>query len=389
MPRQRAPQEWPVPDERLQPGVAPVAESETLVGAPGPPPPGVRRWYDDHLAAGLIALLVLVLLVAGAAYYLSHRHTKSATPPTTVVVTTVAKAKTPQAKAMPALVGLTQQAAVARLQRMHVSATVVQHPSSQARGTVISQRPAQASALTASTPVTLVVSTGVTKIAVPNLVGQPVASARSSLTALGLRAATTSVTMPGKPAGTVVDQAPKPGKMLAKNGLVTLSVVNGPGAGQKTTTTATTATTVTTTTPSSQPQTATVPDVSSQNEPAAVQALAQAGILPSLVFVSNSSDPLGTVEAQAKPQGATVPYHSHLQINISSGQSPTTEQMPNVVGSTLQQALAEINGAHLRMIYVKLAGPREQAGKIVQQSPLPGSGAPQGAQVLVFLGVYR
>src|SRR5579864_6373403 len=105
MPRQRAPQEWPVPDERLQPGVAPdVAESETLVGAGGPPPSGVRRWYDDRLAAGLIALLVLVLLAAGAVYYLHHRHNKSATQPTTVVVTTVAKAKTPQAKAMPLLV---------------------------------------------------------------------------------------------------------------------------------------------------------------------------------------------------------------------------------------------------------------------------------------------
>ncbi|HEY4413712.1 MAG TPA: PASTA domain-containing protein, partial [Gaiellaceae bacterium] len=275
-----------------------------------------------------------------------------------------------------------QQAAVARLQRMHVSATVVQHPSSQPTGTVISQRPAQASALNANTPVTLVVSTGVTTIAVPNLVGQPVASARSSLTGLGLRAATTSVTMPGKPAGTVVDQAPKPGKKLAKNGLVTLSVVKAPGAGQ------TTATTATTTASTSQPQTATVPDVSSQNEPAAVQALTQAGILPSLVFVS-SSDPLGTVEAQAKPQGTTVPYRSHLQINISSGQNPTAEQMPNVVGMTLQQALAQINGAHLRMLYVKIASPRSQAGKIVQQSPLPGSGAPQGAQVLVFLGAYR
>jgi serine/threonine-protein kinase len=236
--------------------------------------------------------------------------------------------------------------------------------------------------LNANTPVTLVVSTGVTTIAVPNLVGQPVASARSSLTGLGLRAATTSVTMPGKPAGTVVDQAPKPGKKLAKNGLVTLSVVKAPGAGQ------TTATTATTTASTSQPQTATVPDVSSQNEPAAVQALTQAGILPSLVFVS-SSDPLGTVEAQAKPQGTTVPYRSHLQINISSGQNPTAEQMPNVVGMTLQQALAQINGAHLRMLYVKIASPRSQAGKILQQSPLPGSGAPQGAQVLVFLGAYR
>jgi serine/threonine-protein kinase len=382
MPRSRAPQDWPVPDERLRPS---AAESETLVGVGGPPP-GARRWYDDHLAAGLLSLLVLLLVVAGAAYYFHHRHHHAAAPAQTVVVTTVAKPKTPHATAMPPLVGLTQQAAAARLQRMHVSATVVQRPSSRARGTVVSQQPAQASALTAQTPVTLVVSTGVTKIAVPNLVGQPAAKARASLGALGLRAATTSVTMAGKPAGTVVDQAPKPGKKIAKSGLVTLSVVKAPGG--KTTATVTTATTATTSAAPAQPQTATVPDVSGQDEAAAVQALAQAGILPSLVFVS-SSDPLGTVEAQAKPQGATVPYRSHLQINISSGQNPTPEQVPNVVGSTLQQALARMNGAHLRMIYVNLAVPRSQAGKVAQQTPLPGSGAPQGAQVLVLLGVYR
>ena len=386
MPRQRAPQDWPVPDGRLQPGAPPnVAESDTLVGVAGPPP-GARRWYDDHLAAGLLALLVLVLLAGGAAYYLQHRHNhRTAAPPPTVVVTTVATAKTPQTKAMPPLVGLTQQAAVARLQRMHLLATVVLHPSSRPRGTVVSQQPAQASGLTATTPVTLVVSTGVATIAVPSLVGQPVAQARASLGALGLRTATTSVTMPGKAAGTVVDQAPKPGKKLAKNGLVTLSVAKG-SATQSTTGTTTTA--ATTTTATAQPTTATVPDVTQQNEAAAVQALSQAGILPSLVFVS-SSDPLGTVEAQAKQQGATVPYHAHLQINISSGQSATMEHVPNVVGMTLQQALAAINGARLKLLYVKLAVPRRQAGKVVQQTPLPGNGAPQGAQVVVFLGVHR
>ncbi|HEY4412467.1 MAG TPA: hypothetical protein VGN06_05670, partial [Gaiellaceae bacterium] len=60
MPKQRAQQDWPVPDERLQPNQPNVAE-ETLVGAGGPPPPGVRRRFDDHLAAGLLALLLLVL----------------------------------------------------------------------------------------------------------------------------------------------------------------------------------------------------------------------------------------------------------------------------------------------------------------------------------------
>jgi beta-lactam-binding protein with PASTA domain len=133
-----------------------------------------------------------------------------------------------------------------------------------------------------------------------------------------------------------------------------------------------------------------MPDVSGQKEAGAVQALDQAGILASLVFVP-ASDPLGTVEQQAKSAGTTVPYHSHVQINLSKGPNATTNaQVPNVVGQTLTQAVSSLNGAHLRLIYVKLpVTSKAQAGKVVQQSPLSGGQAPQNAQVLVYVGAYR
>jgi beta-lactam-binding protein with PASTA domain len=116
--------------------------------------------------------------------------------------------------------------------------------------------------------------------------------------------------------------------------------------------------------------------------------MSQAGILPSLTWVPGS-DELGTVVAQAKPSGTIVPYHSHVQINLSSGPgTKTAEQVPNVVGKSLKDALATINGAHLRMIYVKLSvSDRSQAGKVVQQSPLGGT-APENAQIVVWLGAY-
>jgi beta-lactam-binding protein with PASTA domain len=388
MARRRAAQDWPVPPE--QGAIRDPAREQTLVAEP---PPAARRWYDDHLALGLGAILVLLLVAAGAAgaaYYLHHRH-RTAAPVTTVVVTThPAKTATAAATpaAMPPLVGLSETQALARLRQYKISATVVKRPASRPPGTVIAQRPAQATAVGASTPVTIVVATGVTKVAVPNFVGQPVAQARAALQKLGLRSTTTAVTGAGKPAGTVVDQAPKPGANVTKDRLVTLSVAK---ASPKTASTSTSgsATTATTTAAPAQPQTASVPDVSGQTEAAAVQAFVQAGIEPSLVFVS-AGDPLGTVEAQAKPAGTTVPYRSHVQINVSEGANPgATEHVPNVVGRTLQQALAAINAAHLKMIYVKIAVPRSQAGKIAQQSPLAGGGAPENAQVLVFLGVYK
>ena len=178
---------------------------------------------------------------------------------------------------------------------------------------------------------------------------------------------------------------------------MTLSVAKRPPT-QTTTTTQTRTQTTTTTAPGGgvgtaapapTPKTATVPDVTGQSANDAAHALARQGILASIVFVA-SDDPLGTVEQQAKSSGATVPYHSHVQINVSSGpNASTTEQVPSVIGSTLQQAVTALNRAHLRLIYVKLAVPRAQAGKIVQQSPLPGGRAPANAQVLVFLGAFK
>jgi beta-lactam-binding protein with PASTA domain len=112
------------------------------------------------------------------------------------------------------------------------------------------------------------------------------------------------------------------------------------------------------------------------------------GVLASLAFVP-ADDPLGTVEQQAKPEGTTLPYRSHVQVNISRG--PGTKEdvaVPNAIGQTLTQAVATMNGAQLRLIYVKLpVTAKSQVGKIVQQSPLAGGKAPQNAQVLVYLGV--
>ena len=93
-----------------------------------------------------------------------------------------------------------------------------------------------------------------------------------------------------------------------------------------------------------------------------MQSLNRAGIIASLAFIPGS-DPLGTVEGQAKQSGTTVPYHSHMQINISSGPGDKPkEQVPNVIGQPLQQALSSINGAHLRLLYLKFPVTLAQPG---------------------------
>ena len=91
------------------------------------------------------------------------------------------------------------------------------------------------------------------------------------------------------------------------------------------------------------------------------------------------------------PADTTVPFHSHVQLNISRGPSNNPlVTVPDVIGQTLQQAVSTLNDAHLRLIYVKYpVTSQSQAGKVVQQSPLSGAQAPQNGQVVVYLGAFK
>ena len=392
--------DWPT----LQ-GGALVERGDTGVGAPPPfvpppPPPPDRR----PNGAALFAIGALALAVAGAAaawlYLYMHRHDQ---PARTVVVTTapstIGTTAALRKVTVPRLVGLPAARATARLRRLGLDVTVIRKRPVGQGAVVVSQVPRAGVHAARHAPVTIVVAGGTRSIRVPDVTQQTLGRAEATLRRLGLKFTTTRVTTSHLPAGVVVQQVPKPGQKVAKSSLITLSVAKAPAGTTATTaptstTSPATTTAPTTTAPSTtaqaptHPASVTVPDVTNQRESAAVDSLANAGILPSLAFVP-SSDPLGTVEQQAKPSGTTLPYHAHMQINISEGpSSPPSERVPNVVGQTLDQALASINGAHLRLIFVKLDVTRAQAGKIVQQSPLADGSAPQNAQVLVFLGVF-
>jgi len=383
------PEGWPTPD-----GETVVATRETLVGAPPPPPtapvpPPEGGPGDRRIGAGmLLALGVLALIALGGvlAWLLTHRG-NDGKQTTTVVVTSPTTAAAPKV-AVPRLVGMKEQEALVRLGQVGLRPKEVFKPTSKPKDVVVSQSPEEATELKRGAQVTLVIDSGAPKVTLPDLTGMSFADAQAKLDRLGLDSAKTEVTS-GEDAGTVVDQAPKADAKLAKGSTVTLSIARTQKGTQPPTTTAQPQTTTAGTTPA-QPQDATVPDVTGQTEAAAAQALGEAGILASLFFVPGT-DTLGTVEGQAKPAGTTVPFHSHVQVNVSSGPGDKPkEQVPDVIGQTLPQAVSAMQGAHLRLIYLKLpVTSRAQAGKIVQQSPLGGGSAPQNAQVLVFLGAFQ
>jgi hypothetical protein len=284
----------------------------------------------------LLALGVLVLIAAGIliAYLLTHRSDHKAV--TTVLVTTAQSTTVPPKVAVPRFVGLTEQDALVRAGQVGLQPKEVFKPTKAPKGVVISQNPQEGSELAHGATVTLVVDS------TAKATTTPTATSTSTTT----QATTTNATLTTAPTTTAA--APP------------------------------------------QPQSATVPDITGQQEAASVTSLGNAGILASIVFVP-ASDPLGTVVQQAKPAGTTVPFHSHVQINLSRGPNNNPlESVPNVVGKTLQEAVSALNAAHLRLIYLKYpVTSQAQAGKVVQQTPLGGAQAPQNAQVVVYLGAFK
>lgn len=390
MPNETPPDSWPTPEDETV-----VARQETLVG--GTPPPAVPPPdgpADRRIGAGMLLGLGAVALVAAGiliAYLLTHRGSDKQA--TTVLVTTGPSTALPPKVSVPRLVGLKEQEALVRLGQVGLRPKEVYKPTKAAKGLVVSQKPEEATELARGAQVTLVIDSGAPKIAVPDVTGKSLADAQAALDAQGLSSTQTEVTS-DQPAGTVVDQAPKAGGSIAKGSTVTLSVAKGQTGTTQTTTAATTnaSTTTATTTAAAppQPKNATVPDVTGQTESAAVTAFGNAGVLASIVFVPGT-DPLGTVLEQARPAGTTVPYHAHVQINVSRGPNETAQAtVPDVIGKSLEEAVSTLNGAHLRLIYLKLpVTSRTQAGKVVQQSPLSGAKAPENAQVVVYLGAYK
>jgi beta-lactam-binding protein with PASTA domain len=377
---------WPAPEGET---VVRATDDTAVRPAPaGPPPDGP----DRRIGWGMLFGILVVALVAGAivAAWLLTRDDEKAT--TTTVVTTTPTTAAASKVAVPRLIGLKEQEALVRLGEVGLRPKEVFRPTKKPTKDVVSQKPEEGTEVKKGAQVTLVIDSGAPKVAVPDLVGQPVDQAIAKLDAVGLDSEQTEVTSTEAPR-TVIDQAPASGTKVAKGAVVTLSVAKA----EATTTTSTTATTTTGatttrpgTTTTAAPRTVTVPELTGmQLQPAAAR-LGSAGLLASIQYIPGD-DPLGTVEDQSPKAGQTLKQRSHVTLNLSSGPGTKPQKtVPNVVGQTLDASVASIKAAGLRTIFLKVpVTDRAQAGKVVEQTPAAGRTAPQNAQVLIYLGAFR
>ena len=136
---------------------------------------------------------------------------------------------TPDAGTVPNVVGMSSTAAQSTLSGAGYQVTTVEQPSTKSAGTVISQTPAGGTTYTMGGTVTIVVSSGVVKSIVPNVVGLSEAGAKTKLATSGF-VASVNYTV-GSPVNVVVSQSPSGGSKLAAGSTVSITVNKAGGSG--------------------------------------------------------------------------------------------------------------------------------------------------------------
>src|SRR6266516_1379066 len=297
-----------------------IAPRPTQVAPPQPPPPTTPAGYYGYEGPPRRSrsiwpwVLVLLLLIgAGFAAWFAYgkiRDELNANKP--VAVPYVVGLKKAQAvkkitdkdlrvkTTIPDVVGKAQSDAVAALTAAHLKVSVFHVYSSASPDTVTGQNPPGDSRVFWNTKVRINVSQGVKQIEIPNVVGQPYASARSALLGAGLNATETLVDS-NQPADTVVSQSPGAGTRVGSGTTVTLSVSRGSTA----------------TTP--------VPDVTNQDEPTAKAILTGSGFKVK-TMKQPVTDPgeQGIVVSQQPGGGTSAPAGSTVTIFVGDYTGTTT-----------------------------------------------------------------
>ena len=294
--------------------------------------------------------------------------------------------------AVPEVTGLPVAKAVQRLREAGLETSQKIVFAREASGTVVRQEPAAGAGVRKGAEVLLTVSKGPQRVAVPPVVGETRAQALALLKEAGLVAAVFDVPAPQQ-RGVVVAQRPQAGEKAPKGSRVRINVSKGApaagGGGGATTATATGTTTSTTTTGGGGGGTAKVevPDVVGTQQLAAQRRLRAAGFVVRTSYVT-SSRPEGTVVSQSPSAGTSAARGSTVRIGISLGPAPKPARtVPDVIGEDEATATEDLRraGFTVEVVDQPTDDPNEE-GVVLDEDPAPGTRAPAGSQVTIFVG---
>ena len=301
-------------------------------GYDGPREPGLQRWLFSRRLYYILGGLALVLLIGLLVWW------QSAGKYTTV----------------PRVGGLA--VSTARLEVRNQGLTVKmgkpQFSARVAKGSVIGTRPAVGSRVSKGGTVLLIVSAGPHMIPVPQVTGNPLATAQAALRHAGL--------IPGKvveqtsttiQSGIVISTTPAAGVSWPESRPVSLVVSTG------------------------QP----VPNFVGQDKAVAEQWAQANSVELNEVADAKSTQPAGMVTQQSVAPGSAFTPHQVITIDFSNG--PQMANVPNVDGQQVSQAEQALTQAGFQ-VKVDQVGPLDT---VFNYSPT--GQAPQGSTITIYVGL--
>ncbi|MEX1219017.1 MAG: PASTA domain-containing protein [Solirubrobacterales bacterium] len=213
--------------------------------------------------------------------------------------------------------------------------------------------------------INLMVSGGPGQIKVPDVIGQPRDQAEQTMDEAGLGVAVETRNSPDVPVDAVIETDPPAGESVQRGSEITLVVSSGPGQ-------------------------VAVPPVVGQTRSAAEQQLSARG-LESSITEETSDRPAGEVISQSPDAGTKVDSGSTVALVVSKGPTPVaTVAVPNVVGLTRSDAIAQITGLGLSPSVEERATDIEpQDGRVIDQNPDGGSNVNPGTRIVLVVGVFE
>ncbi|HVD94174.1 MAG TPA: PASTA domain-containing protein, partial [Vicinamibacterales bacterium] len=202
----------------------------------------------------------------------------------------------PVTVAVPNVVGLTQAAATTAITNASLTVGTITTATSLTvpAGSVISQTPVSGTQVNTGSAVALVVSSGLPKVAVPNVFGLTQAAATTAITNASMTVGTiTTATSTTVPAGSVISQTPLSGTQVSTGSAVALEVSSGV------------------------PQVA-VPNVVGLTQAAATPAITNASLTVGTITTATSTTvPAGSVISQTPVSGTQVSTGSAVALVVS------------------------------------------------------------------------
>lgn len=226
----------------------------------------------------------------------------------------------------------------------------------QAVNLVCDQTPKANETLPANKTITVSISKGVAPVPVPDVVHSKYEDAKKQLEDAGFQVKEVTETSSSQPDGTVTKQDPAAGTLKPKDTVITLTVAK-------------------------KPEEITVKDVTQLPVDQAKQTLIAQGLKVRTQDEESADKPAGSIIRQDPAGGSTAQPGQLVTLFIAKAQQQTLVIPGDLVGKTLKDAKAELEGMGLK---VQVVGSKKDDSVVAQSFPQANSTVQPGSTVQLF-----